>query len=123
MFRIDICVTGVGGTCIISPSLVLLSQYFEKKSGLAHGIASAGGGFGGLLFPLLVEFLFSEYYYRGCFMIMSGVLLHLVVCGCLMRPVNDQHRTNQESTAAFQQVQSNEDGMWADGQLSWLGRG
>lgn len=47
----SICI-GVGSGSIFIPALGILAKYFDKKLSIAVGIAGAGAGVGGLLFPL-----------------------------------------------------------------------
>ncbi|ORY53019.1 MFS general substrate transporter [Rhizoclosmatium globosum] len=51
---------GTGASLIYFPAVSLPSQYFEKKRGLATGIAVAGTGCGGLVFSVLTEKLISS---------------------------------------------------------------
>ena len=77
---------------MLGPSLVLVTQYFDKKRGIANGIASAGAGVGGLLFPFFVEYLFEVMTYEGVFIIMGAILLHLCISGYLHRSLADHWR-------------------------------
>jgi predicted MFS family arabinose efflux permease len=40
---------------VFTPSVTLLAQYFQKKRGLAIGIAAAGAASGGMVYPAIVE--------------------------------------------------------------------
>ncbi|KAJ3288089.1 hypothetical protein HDU79_005101 [Rhizoclosmatium sp. JEL0117] len=51
---------GTGASLIYFPAVSLPSQYFEKRRGLATGIAVAGTGCGGLVFSVLTEKLISS---------------------------------------------------------------
>ena len=51
------------------------------------GIAVAGSGIGGFVFPPLVEFLIATYSWRGTLLILGGVMLNIVLCGALFRPI------------------------------------
>jgi MFS family permease len=49
---------GIGVTCLsISPFTAILSHWFEKKRGMANGLASVGIGFGPLIFVPLFQYL------------------------------------------------------------------
>jgi len=53
-------VAGTGVTFLsISPLTTILSHWFEKKRGLANGLASVGIGFGPLLFVPLIQYLIN----------------------------------------------------------------
>lgn len=46
---------GFGVGFVTTPSIAVLSQWFEKKRSLASGIASAGSGIGGLIFSFATQ--------------------------------------------------------------------
>jgi MFS family permease len=48
---------GLGNGCTFVPSLAILSQYFKKYRAFAVGLAAAGGAVGGLVYPVLVNWL------------------------------------------------------------------
>ena len=87
---------GFGGACLLSPSLVLVSQYFDKRRSLASGLACSGGGFGGFIFPIVLEYLFLHMSYSGCLMVMAGVLLHLCISGAVHRSLEDHYRGSRK---------------------------
>ncbi|KAF7158195.1 hypothetical protein CNMCM5623_002861 [Aspergillus felis] len=45
--------TGIGVGLIFIPGVALLSTYFSSKLALANGIAAAGSGLGGILYPII----------------------------------------------------------------------
>ncbi|KAF7535961.1 hypothetical protein G7054_g4974 [Neopestalotiopsis clavispora] len=47
-----ICI-GIGVGLIFIPSVALLSTYFNSKLALANGLAAAGSGLGGILYPIM----------------------------------------------------------------------
>ena len=48
----------------------------------------AGIGCGIITFPMLIQHLLEGFGWRGCFLILSGVVLNLCVCGAIMRPMS-----------------------------------
>lgn len=80
-------VTGIGGTLIYAPAVVIMSKYFSTKRSIANGISSCGSGFGVFVFPLLMEYLYKEYSYFGAVLILGGIELNNVCCGMLYRPL------------------------------------
>lgn len=52
--------TGIGGGIFYTPSLALLSTYFQSKRGLAVGIATTGNSAGGIIYPLVVRQLIPQ---------------------------------------------------------------
>jgi len=51
------------------------------------GIAAAGSGIGGFVFPPLINFLLETYSWRGAFVILGAIMLNIVICGSLFRPM------------------------------------
>ncbi|KAK2192422.1 hypothetical protein NP493_31g00031 [Ridgeia piscesae] len=78
---------GVGGSLAYAPSIVIVSQYFEKKRAFAVGVCFSGSGVGALVLPPLVRLALNHCGLDGTFVIMAGVSFNLCVCGMLFRPV------------------------------------
>jgi len=51
------------------------------------GVAAAGSGVGGFIFPPLVNFLLETYSWRGAFVILGAIMFNIVICGSLFRPL------------------------------------
>ena len=51
------------------------------------GVAAAGSGVGGFVFPPLVNFLLETYSWRGAFLILGAIMFNIVICGSLFRPL------------------------------------
>ncbi|KAI5921969.1 major facilitator superfamily domain-containing protein [Camillea tinctor] len=47
--------TGIGGGIFFTPSLALVSTYFENHRGLAIGLATTGNSVGGIVYPTVVR--------------------------------------------------------------------
>ena len=76
---------GIGLVMTYIPSLFIVTFYFEKKRGLATGLAMTGSGLGAILFPPFMEWLCGLYSWRGFMMITSALCLHIIVAGLLFR--------------------------------------
>lgn len=50
-------VGGLGGALLNAPAYSAIAHFFNKRRGLATGIASTAGGIGGIVFPLLLRHL------------------------------------------------------------------
>ena len=48
---------GIGNGLTFCPALAVLSQYFKKYRAFAVGLAAAGGALGGLVYPVLINWL------------------------------------------------------------------
>lgn len=80
-------VAGLGFGLIYLPAIVSVAQYFEKRRSFATGLAVCGSGFGTFLLAPATEQLLQEYGWRGAMLILGGVILNVVVCGGVMRPL------------------------------------
>ena len=65
----------------------MINTYFNKKRGLANGLAISGAGVGVFMMAPLIQFTLGEYGWRGTILICGGVVLNFCVCGALMRPL------------------------------------
>jgi len=82
---------GVGRSFAYTPGLIIVGYYFNKKRGLAVGLATSGVGLGCFLFPPLIELMFNSYGFFGTFIILSAIISNFLVCGALFRPL-ELHR-------------------------------
>jgi predicted MFS family arabinose efflux permease len=80
-------ISALGGGLMFSPSVIIVSQYFDRKRSLALGIATSGSGLGILVLAPLLEFCFAEYGYRGGWWIVGALGLHPCIAGALYRPL------------------------------------
>ncbi|KAE8328052.1 major facilitator superfamily domain-containing protein [Aspergillus sergii] len=51
---------GIGTGLILIPGVAVLSTYFSTKLALADGVAAAGSGLGGILYPIIFHRLFDQ---------------------------------------------------------------
>ena len=75
---------------IYVPAIVCVANYFEKKRSTAMGLAVCGSGFGTFILAPVTEMLVVEYQWQGAMLILGGVLLNIVVCGIIFRPLEVQ---------------------------------
>jgi hypothetical protein len=52
--------TGIGGGIFFCPAMGLLSTYFQKRRGLALGLATTGNSMGGIVYPVIVRQLLPK---------------------------------------------------------------
>ena len=75
------------------------------------GIAVAGSGVGTFAFAPLMDILIDRYTWKGALLILAGVMLNIVLCGALFRPlisfkVHKQRRRYLRSLERFSRVSS-----------------
>ena len=77
---------GLGIAFVYTPSIACVQPWFNKRRGLASGIASAGVGAGTLILPVVVSYLLIEVNWREALQMMSaGVLLIGFTAGFLLK--------------------------------------
>jgi MFS family permease len=70
---------GIGfGFCVI-PIMATIPRWFIKRLGIAMGIAMMGSGLGGIIAPLLTQWLISSYGWRYAFIILGVIILIIVI--------------------------------------------
>lgn len=69
--------TGIGSSLLLTPSMGCVAHWFKERRGLASGIAFIGGGFGGVLFPLMIQSLLPQVGYGWTIRILGFVILVL----------------------------------------------
>ncbi|XP_059175113.1 monocarboxylate transporter 12-B-like [Physella acuta] len=78
---------GVGFGLIYLPAIVCVAQYFEKRRSFATGLAVCGSGFGTFILAPVTEILVHEYQWSGAMLILGGIILNVIACGIIFRPL------------------------------------
>jgi len=89
---------GLGFGLIYLPAIVCVAQYFEKKRSFATGLAVCGSGFGTFILAPATEKLVEEYKWQGAMLILGGVILNIVVCGIIFRPLEEPDETESSKS-------------------------
>jgi len=66
------------GSCCLIPIVSTIPRWFAKREGLAMGLTWTGIGFGGMIGPLLAQWLISNYDWRYAYMVFGIVNLVIV---------------------------------------------
>lgn len=74
--------------------MVILGQYFDKRRGIATGIAISGGCLGGLILPPIYRVLLDTYGLRGTLLLTGALLFHNTAMACFLRPLEFYHKEN-----------------------------
>lgn len=77
--------SGLGMGVLHVTAVVSVAFWFDKKRNLAVSLASCGFGVGTFIFSPFVNWLIEEYGWRNTIIVLAGVLLHMCVCGAVMR--------------------------------------
>ena len=103
---VDRVPAGTGGSLCYSPGLVVIGQRFDKRRGLATGVATAGAGSGAFAFPPLMHYLFSEYGFVVGMLVLGVLMFGNCISGLLYRPAPGQKRQKQQ-TQSYQDTSPN----------------
>jgi MFS family permease len=57
-------ITGIGLGCLFTPAMAVLPPYFVRYRAFAIGVAAAGAGFGGVLYPIIVRVVLDKHGYN-----------------------------------------------------------
>jgi MFS family permease len=77
---------GLGTSLLFTPCISAPAHYFNRRRGLASGIASAGGACGGIAFPLLMQALIPKLGFIWTTRIMEIIMfVFLVIANLLIR--------------------------------------
>ncbi|KAH7389608.1 major facilitator superfamily domain-containing protein [Phaeosphaeria sp. MPI-PUGE-AT-0046c] len=64
----------IGGALCYSPAILFLDEWFVQKKGLAFGMMWAGTGLGGVIVPLLLQYLLNAHGFRTALRVWAIVL-------------------------------------------------
>lgn len=78
-------IAGLGLGLVYVTAVVSIAYWFEKKRNLATGLGACGTGVGTFIYAPMTQYFIEEYGWRGTILLLSGTLLNLCVCGCVMR--------------------------------------
>ncbi|XP_072931655.1 monocarboxylate transporter 14-like [Epargyreus clarus] len=78
-------IAGLGLGLVYVTAVVSIAYWFEKKRNLAVGLGACGTGVGTFVYAPMTQYFIEEYGWRGAILLLSGTLLNLCVCGCVMR--------------------------------------
>lgn len=91
-------VGGIGFCMTYMSSLIVVGMYFNRKRAIATGIATSGSGLGTFAYAYMTNVLLDKYDWKGTVLIISAVLLHVVACGAIYRPLRTGGRSSEESS-------------------------
>lgn len=93
-------ICGIGTSLIFTPCVSSVGHFFRSRRALATGISAAGGATGGVVFPLLLTFLFPRVGWAWSARILALLCGCLCVCSTLLVRSNAQPRNLGGETKA-----------------------
>lgn len=73
---------GTGTSLIFSPCIAAIGHWFKARRGFATGLGTTGGAIGGIIFPLMMQYLIPQVGFAWTTRIMGFVFLLLLSIGC-----------------------------------------
>jgi MFS family permease len=70
---------GFGCAATFAPLVADISHWFEKRRGVAMGIASSGNYIAGTIWPPLIELTMRDHGWRASFLVISGLALVVMI--------------------------------------------
>ena len=64
---------GISGSLVWMATIAVLGHWFSEKRGIATGLATTAGGFGGIIFPLLIERLMPQLGYTRTICVIASI--------------------------------------------------
>lgn len=74
---------GLGNGCLVTPTVSVVSTYFERRRSLAIGIINCGGATGGVIFPTMARQLMPSVGFSWTMRAIGFVQLSSLLCACL----------------------------------------
>lgn len=75
---------GIGTSMVFNPAIAAIGHYFYRRRGEATGIATTGGSFGGIAFPLILEALFPKIGFAWATRVVVLLCLLTLGAGCIL---------------------------------------
>ena len=83
---------------VITPSVGVVPQYFDKRRGLANALSNTGSTIGSFTLSPLWVILVDYYSPRGAFILLGGIFLQVTACSALIRPLESGKKQTQGIT-------------------------
>ncbi len=70
---------GIGSVLCLLPVMAIVPRWFTKKRGIVMGLVMAGMGIGGVISPLLTQWLISAYDWRYAFVVLGLITIIIII--------------------------------------------
>ncbi|KAL7269482.1 hypothetical protein RUND412_007855 [Rhizina undulata] len=81
-FMLTFGILGGLGTCLLfTPAISVIGHWFRVRRGLATGFGTTGGGFGGIIFPLAINYLIPQIGFAWTVRVVGFICMILLVGG------------------------------------------
>ncbi|GFO07224.1 monocarboxylate transporter 5 [Plakobranchus ocellatus] len=87
LFIVFMAAKGVAFGLILTPSISLMSLYFNRRRSLATAVAFCGMGVGNMVAPPLFEVLVGNFGLWGLFLVVAAIEMNGIPAAMLLRPI------------------------------------
>lgn len=77
------------------PGIVIIGFYFKRFQNIIYGLVASSTGVSVMIFAPLVNYLITEYGWRGSMLLMAGIMLHMVAAGAVFLPIDSHVDTDE----------------------------
>ncbi|XP_033112247.1 monocarboxylate transporter 12-like [Anneissia japonica] len=84
--------TSFGISSCYNVGMSVLGVHFKKEFELVISLASTFVGIASIVFPVLFDLVIIQFGYRGAYLILAGVCLHMYIAAILFRPTGHHRR-------------------------------
>ncbi|XP_046560597.1 monocarboxylate transporter 5-like [Haliotis rubra] len=86
---------GMGSALLYGPGMVIVGQYFDKRTALGQAISSCGVSIGGMCIPQIIRYLLTQYGLRGTMLIGGAIQMEILIFALLYRPAPIRPKEDQ----------------------------
>lgn len=90
---------GLSSCCLFTPAISAVGHWFNIRRGIATGVASTGGGLGGVFFPLVILYVGPKLGFAWAMRIIG--ILSFVLCGIACLLLKTRLPPNRKAGAAI----------------------
>ncbi|XP_067659753.1 monocarboxylate transporter 12-like isoform X2 [Haliotis asinina] len=97
---------GMGSALLYGPGMVIVGQYFDKRTALGQAIGSCGASIGGMSIPQIIRYLLTQYGLRGTMLIGGAIQMEILIFALLYRPAPIRPKEDQTEETILRETPS-----------------
>lgn len=109
---------GTGFGMVFLPTVLIVTQYFNKYRSVACGIALSGCGIGAFILSPATEAMLDSYSLKGTLLLLSAVILNCIPCSLVFRPFMNENLDCKQTEMKNLKCETELHRLLADGELN-----
>lgn len=106
-FILSFIAVGISNGLSITPSVGVMNHWFSnKKIGMIQGISTSAGSLGGLVFPLLLRYLYPNYGFTIALITLGCICFGCMVIGIVLIRERVKRKESSESSTSSERFES-----------------